>query len=196
MEAQFENGFAGVGGGDWLFALRQPAAVNGTLAPKRLPREELSWWRRLLQPDRRRLQCAALEGKMWCGDRERPFLTRLDLAERVTAVTEKLLLAPASARRAGRLVRVIPFSFRDAICATVLEGGWAVTATQGRTARVFVPDGETLGVNPAGVVAWTGRPPTGFCPRLRMRDLFLPRKPKCLLLNFHGPCVVWFEGVG
>ena len=71
-----------------------------------------------------------------------------------------------------------------------------MTATRGRTARAFVPDGETLGVNPAGVVAWTGRPPTGFCPRIRMRDIFLPRRPKCLLLNFHGPCVVWFEGIG
>ncbi len=194
MEAQFENGFACVEGGDWLFALRQPVAINGTLVSKRLPREEVSWWRRLFQPDRRRLRCAALAGRMWCGDRAHPFLTRIDLAERVAAVTEKLLLAPPFARRAGKLLRVVPFSMRGALCTTVLEGGWAVMATQGRTARTVVADGETLGVSPEAVVAWTGRPPTGFCPRLRARDLVLPRAPKCLRLNFHGPCVVWFEG--
>lgn len=194
MEAQFENGFACVEGGNWLFGPHQPAAVLGALAPKRLPREEMSWWRRLFQPDRRRLQCGTLDGKMWCGDQAHPFLTRIDLAERVTAVTEKLLLAPVSARRAGNLLRVLPFSLRGALCTTVLEGGWAVTATQGRTARVVVADGETLGVRPESAVAWTGHPPTGFCPRLRARDLVLPRAPKCLRLNFHGPCVVWFEG--
>lgn len=194
MEAQFENGFACVEGGEWLFGRSQPSAVVGTLAPKRLPREETSWWRRLFQPDRRRLQCAALAGRMWCGDRARPFLTRLDLAERVTAVTEKLLLAPPSARRAGKLLRVVPFSLRNALCTTALEGGWAVMATQGRTARAVVAEGETLGVKPEAAVAWTGRAPTGYCPRLRLRDLVLPRMPKCLRLNFHGPCVVWFEG--
>ena len=196
MEAQIENGFARVEGGEWLFGIRQPAAVAGTLAAKRLPRAEGSWWRRLFHPDRRRLQCAALSGPMWCGDRMRPFLTRIDLAERVTAVTEKLLLAPVPARRAGALLRVVPFSLRGAICTTLLEGGWAVMATQGRTARVAVADGETLGVKPEAVVAWTGHPPTGYCARLGLRDLVLPRAPKCLRLNFHGPCVVWFEGGG
>ena len=181
-------------GGDWMFGELQPSAVSGTLTPKRLPREDVSWWRRLFQPDRRRLRCASLSGRMWCGDRAHPFLTRIDLAERVTAVTAKLLLAPASARRAGGLLRVVPFSVRSAICTTALEGGWAVMATQGRTTRVVVADGETLGVKPESAVAWTGRAPTGFCPRLRARDVFLPRAPRCLRLNFHGPCVVWFEG--
>ncbi len=194
MEAEFENGFARVEGGDWMFGELQPSAVSGTLTPKRLPREDVSWWRRLFQPDRRRLRCASLSGRMWCGDRAHPFLTRIDLAERVTAVTAKLLLAPASARRAGGLLRVVPFSVRGAICTTALEGGWAVMATQGRTTRVVVADGETLGVKPESAVAWTGRAPTGFCPRLRARDILLPRAPKCLRLNFHGPCVVWFEG--
>ena len=194
MEAEFENGFARVEGGEGLFNMRQPAAVSGTLAPKRLPRGEGSWWRRLFHPDRRRLQCATLAGRMWCGDRAHPFLTRIDLAERVTVVTEKLLLAPPSARRASSLLRTVPFSFRGAVCTTALEGGWAVTATQGRTSRVVVEEGGTLGVKPEATVAWTGRPPTGYCPRLRFRDLVLPRAPKCLRLNFHGPCVVWFEG--
>lgn len=196
MEAQIENGFACVEGGEWLFGARQPAAVAGTLAPKRLPRGEGSWWRRLFHPDRRRLQCADLDGRMWCGDRTRPFLTRIDLAARVAVATEKLLLAPPSSRRLGALLRVVPFSYRNAVCTTVLEGGWAVVSTQGRTQRAVVADGETLGVKPEAVVAWTGRPPTGHCPRIRLRDLFLPRPPKCLRLNFHGPCVVWFEGSG
>ena len=194
MEAQFENGFARVDGGEWLYGMSQPAAVAGTLVAKRLPRAEGSWWRRLFHPDRRRLQCATLAGRMWCGSRARPFLTRIDLAERVTVVTEKLLLAPPSARRASSLLRVVPFSLRNAVCTTALEGGWAVAATQGRTMRVAVAEGETLGVKPEAAVAWTGRAPTGFCPRLRFRDLVLPRAPKCLRLNFHGPCVVWFEG--
>lgn len=194
MEAEFENGFARVEGGEWLYGVRRPAAVLGTLSAKRLPRAEGSWWRRLFRPDRRRLQCATLAGRMWCGERERPFLTRIDLAERVTVVTEKLLLAPASSRRASSLLRVVPFSLRDAICTTVMEGGWVVAATKGRTMRVAVAEGETLGVVPEAVVAWTGHAPTGYCPRLRLRDLVLPRAPKCVNLNFHGPCVVWFEG--
>ena len=194
MEAEFENGFARVEGGGWLYGMNQPAAVAGTLVTKRLPRAEGAWWRRLFHPDRRRLQCASLAGRMWCGDRTHPFLTRIDLAARVTVVTEKLLLAPDSARRASSLLRVVPFSHRHAICTTNHEGGWVVAATQGRTARVAVADGETLGVKPEAVVAWTGKPPTGYCSRLRTRDLFLPRAPKCLRLNFHGPCVVWFEG--
>ena len=194
MEAEFENGFARVEGGEWLYGVRRPVAVLGTLSAKHLPRAEGSWWRRMFHPDRRRLQCATLAGRMWCGERERPFLTRIDLAERVTVVTEKLLLAPASSRRASSLLRVVPFSLRDAICTTVMEGRWVVAATKGRTMRVAVAEGETLGVVPEAVVAWTGYAPTGYCPRLRLRDLVLPRVPKGLSLNFHGPCVVWFEG--
>ena len=65
MEAEFENGFARVEGGEWLYGMNQPAAVLGTLAAKRLPCGEGAWWRRLFHPDRRRLQCAALAGRMW-----------------------------------------------------------------------------------------------------------------------------------
>ena len=194
MEAQIESGFARVEDGEWLFAAKQPSAVFGTLAERRPPAGEGSWWRRMFQPDRRRLMFATLSGRAWFGDRERPFLARLDLAERVTVATEKLLVAPLASRRTGALLRIVPFSTRGAICTTALETGWAVTATAGRVARAVVAEGETLGVKPEAVVAWTGKPPTGFCPRLRVRDLFLPRAPKCMRLNFHGPCVVWFEG--
>lgn len=123
----------------------------------------------------------------------RPFLTRIDLGEPVHAVVSKLLVAPMSAKKRRRLIRLIPFSFRDAIAAYEMEIGWAVMATSSRVRRVVVPDGETLSVAPAAAVAWTGRRPTGFCPRVRLRDLLLPRKPR-LRLSFHGPCIVWLEG--
>ena len=195
MEAEFENGFAVVGDGEWLVGAGQPAAILGRLTARPAPKVEgVPWWRRLFAPDRFRLSCQRLEGRMWCAAAERPFLTRLDLGERVCVVTEKLLVAPASARKGSRLVKAIPFSFRDAVCATELEIGWAVCATRSRVAKIVVKEGETLGVKPRVVVAWTGNPPTGYCPKLRTRDLFLPRAPKCLLLNFHGPAIVWVEG--
>ena len=67
-------------------------------------------------------------------------------------------------------------------------------ATAGRTARMQVADGETLSVRPEAAVAWTGKRPTGFCPRLSIWDVVLPRGPRDLLLTFYGPCLVWIEG--
>ena len=67
-------------------------------------------------------------------------------------------------------------------------------ATASRTARLQVADGDTLSVRPEAVVAWTGNRPTGFCPKLGLWDILLPRGPKNLLLHFHGPSVVWVEG--
>ena len=67
-------------------------------------------------------------------------------------------------------------------------------ATASRTARVQVGEGDTLSVRPDAAVAWTGNHPTGFCPKLGLFDILLPRGPKDLLLHFHGPCVVWIEG--
>ncbi len=69
-------------------------------------------------------------------------------------------------------------------------------ATASRTARLSVDDGDTLSVRPEAVVAWTGQRPTGFCPKLGIWDILLPRGPKDLLFNFHGPCIVWIEGSG
>lgn len=69
-------------------------------------------------------------------------------------------------------------------------------ATASRTTRVAVPEGETLSVRPESAVAWTGQRPSGFCPKLGLLDLLLPRGPKNLLLRFHGPCLVWLEGAG
>ena len=67
-------------------------------------------------------------------------------------------------------------------------------ATEGRTKRLVLEDGQTLSVKPDAVVAWTGNKPTGFCPKLGVMDLILPRMPRELLLNFYGPGIVWVEG--
>ena len=109
-------------------------------------------------------------------------------------------------------MRVIPFSIKGAFCVTRFAGPaedapesresgtpesrWVVMATVSRTARVPVADGATLSVRPESVVAWTGPRPSGFCPKLGLGDLLLPRGPKNLLLRFHGPCLVWVEGSG
>ena len=55
-------------------------------------------------------------------------------------------------------------------------------------------DGQTLSVRPEAVVAWTGKMPTGFCPKLSIWDVILPRGPRDLLFTFYGPGVVWAEG--
>lgn len=152
--------------------------------------------RRFLSPDRSRLRVVAVpeNGRLWCADRTRPFLARLDVGEPLSIVSEKLLLAPASARAHGRLLRVIPFSLRAALCITELVSGYAIAATASRVRRIAVPDGATLAVRPEALVAWCGPSPTGSCGRLRTRDLFLPRLPRSLALDFHGPCLVWLEG--
>ena len=85
-------------------------------------------------------------------------------------------------------------SASGSLCVTELKSGWVVLATRSRTARVVVEDGGTLSVRPDAVVAWTGPSPTGFCPKLRLMDIILPRGPRDLLFHFHGPSVVWVEG--
>ncbi len=69
-------------------------------------------------------------------------------------------------------------------------------ATVSRTARIAVAEGETVSARPEAVVAWTGRNPTGFCPRISVWDVLLPRGARDLLLTFYGPGVVWVEGGG
>ena len=67
-------------------------------------------------------------------------------------------------------------------------------ATTSRTERIQVADGDMLSVRPDAVVAWTGNRPTGFCPKLSVWDVLLPRGPRNMLFHFHGPSVVWIEG--
>ena len=132
--------------------------------------------------------------RAWCSASACPFLTRIDCGAPVTAVSDKVLVAPAEARSGARLLRVVPMSLARSLRVTEFSSEWVVMATRSRTARVALADGESLGVRPDAAVAWTGARPTGFCPRLRLLDVLLPRGPRDLLLHFHGPAIVWIEG--
>ena len=223
--AEIAGGFAVVGAGAWLFGPAQPAASRGTLRRRGL--------KGFVCPDRAALSLCEIaapgshvqksepsNGKppaerqaaaaAWCSAANRPFLTRIDCGVPVSAVSDKVLVAPAAARSGARLVRVVPMSFARSIRVTEFappsdlppegspeprtDSSWVVMATRSRTTRVALADGESLGVRPEAAVAWTGARPTGFCPRLRLLDVLLPRGPRDLLLHFHGPSIVWFEG--
>ena len=198
MVVKIENGFAEVGAGAWLMGHAQPAAFFG----KAVRRRRRGWFLR----DRRSLDLVETTDAAKCADASCPFLTHIPCAAPIFAISAKVLVAPADARVKAHLVKVIPMSVRSALCATEFgawgtgngeqETGstWVVMATASRTSRVQVKDGETLSVRPDAVVAWTGRLPTGFCPKLGIWDILLPRGPRDLILNFHGPCLVWIEG--
>lgn len=132
--------------------------------------------------------------KAWLSAADRPFLTRIDCGAPVSAVSDKVLVAPAAARSGARLVKVVPMSLARSLRTTEFSSEWVVMATRSRTTRIALADGESLGVRPEAAVAWTGARPTGFCPRLRLLDVLLPRGPRDLLLHFHGPAIVWVEG--
>jgi len=181
-----ENGFAEVGAGAWLMGRGQPAAFFG----KAVRRPRRGWCVR----DRSRLDLVETSASARCADRSRPFLTHIPCAASVSAVSSKVLVAPASSRKGAQLVKVVPMSLQRAVCVTEFSSEWVVMSTEGRTSRVQVSEGDTLFVRPEAVVAWTGPRPSGFCPRLGILDMLLPRGPRDLLLSFHGPCVVWMEG--
>lgn len=183
-----ENGFATVGEGTWLVGRGQPAVALGSVSVRGL--------RGFLVPDRNALREVRTERKLWLSSAVRPFLTHLTCTGRLTAVSAKVLAMPAAARARGRTVRVIPMSFRRAVTVTELKSDWAVMATRSRVMRIVLAEGETATVRAEAAVGWTGRDPTGFCPRLRLRDLLLPRRAGSvpLALTFYGPQVVWAEG--
>lgn len=187
-EATIESGFAHVTGGTWLLGVSQPAAYRGALRDRRM-----GGW---IVPDRGRLRSVELSGTASCSDAKRPFLARIDCADTLSVVSERILVAPASSRTGSQLVRVVPMSFRHALAVTEFRNpGWAVTATASRVNRFVLEEGEVLSVRLESVVAWTTRRPTGHCPRLAMRDILIPRRrAKSLWLNFYGPGVVWAEG--
>ena len=247
-----ESGFAEVGAGQWLMGRGQPAAFFG----KAVRRRRKGWVVR----DRSRLDLVETTGVSRLASAPRPFLTHIPCAATISAVSDKVLVAPASARLGDQTVKAVPMSAMRALVVTVFglppEGGdnegslaapppevsaamlsevaavlppeasppsagatstapagatsaaaaaptsspqggpsaWVVMATASRTARLSVEDGDTLSVRPEAVVAWTGQRPTGFCPKLGIWDILLPRGPKDLLYSFHGPCLVWIEG--
>lgn len=183
---KIEGGFAEVGAGLWLAGCGQPAAFFGTAVRRR----RKGWCVR----DRSRLDLVETTAAAKCADSARPFLTHIACAAPLFAVSEKVLVAPAVARKDAQLVKVVPMSAKSALCVTEFGSDWAVMATASRTARIALADGETVSARPESVVAWTGRRPTGFCPKLSLWDLLLPRGPKDIFLTFYGPGVVWVEG--
>ena len=182
-----EGGFAEVDAGAWLMGRAQPAAFLGGAVRRR----RKGW----LLRDRALLCLVETSGEAKCADSGRPFLTHIPCAAPVSAVSSKVLVAPAVAWKGAFALKPIPMSLRASLCVSEFGAEWIVTATAGRTLRIVVKDGDTLTVRPEALVAWTGNRPTGFCPKLGLWDILLPRGPKNLLLHFHGPSVVWVEGV-
>lgn len=187
-EAVLENGAAKVGAGTWLMGRAQPAACLGLARTARQ--------KGFIVPDRAAVNVVETTADAWCADAAKPFLVRLPALpdEPLNVVSAKLLVAPAEARSGARNLKLVPFSLRRQAVTTQFLKGWAVLATRSRVTRVALEDGATLTVRPEALVAWVGKPPTGFCPRLTVLDLLLPRGPRNLAFTFHGPAVVWFEG--
>ena len=205
---KIEGGFAEVGAGAWLMGRGQPTAFFGSAVRRRR--------RGFFLRDRSALDLVETTAAAKCADARRPFLTHIPCAAPISAASAKVLVAPAAARTGAEVVKVVPMSMKGSLCVTVfgsLDVGkfgsledvtskplnfetshFVIMATASRTARLQVADGDTLSVRPEAVVAWTGNRPTGFCPKLGLWDILLPRGPKNLLLHFHGPSVVWVEG--
>ena len=183
---KIEGGFAEVGAGAWLMGRGQPAAFFGSAVRRRR--------KGFFLRDRSALDLVETTGAAKCADARRPFLTHIPCAAPISAASAKVLVAPAAARTGAEVVKMIPMSLKGSLCVTVFGEEWVVLATASRTARLQVADGDTLSVRPESIVAWTGNRPTGFCPKLGLWDILLPRGPRNLLLHFHGPSVVWVEG--
>lgn len=172
----------------------QPAAFFGAAVRRR----RKGWCVR----DRSKLELVETSAAARCADSSRPFLTHIPCAAPVFAVSDKVLVAPAAARRDAQFVKVVPMSIRSSICVTEFGAGegdddppaWVVMATAGRACRMPIEDGETLSARPDAVVAWTTKRPTGFCPKISIWDILLPRGSRDLLLTFYGPGIVWVEG--
>ncbi len=187
-EALIENGAAKVPPGTWLCGRLQPAASLGKAVLRSL--------KGFVVPDRAWVRTATIEGTAWFASADAPFLTRIPALpdESLFVASSKVLVAPFASRVGARSLKLVPMSFRRATPVTAFRFGWVVTATRGRVTRVALEEGETLTVRPESLVAWIGKDPTGFCPKLSVLDIVLPRGPKSLAYSFHGPCVVWFEG--
>ena len=188
IEPLIENGMAKLPAGEWLVGATQPAATKGRFTRR--------GQRGFIVPDRAAARVLKVEGDAWFASAERPFLTRLTaLPDQVLSVASaKLLVAPLAIRKGARSLKPVPLSFNHALPVTEFLHGWVVIASAGRVTKVEVADGETLTVRPEALVAWIGKTPSGFCPKLSVVDMILPRGPKELAFNFHGPATVWLEG--
>jgi hypothetical protein len=185
-EPKIENGFAAVEAGSWLTGRGQPSAALGKFSIASL--------KGFIVPDRRALSVMKNSGEAFLSSRERPFLSHLVSVESLSAVSSKILVAPLSARRDGGLLKLVPFSFREAMAVTRFSLGWVVTATKSRLRRIVLKEGEVLCARRESAVAWTGRDPVGVAGRVRLRDLLMPKRKVSLALDFYGPQIVWVEG--
>ena len=186
-EPIIENGMATAKAGLYLASRGQPTAYLGTAAFRGL--------RGVFVPDRAAYQVIETNGTAHFADGGRPFVTHLTCAAPITVVAAKVLLAPVGARTGAELVRLIPLSLRGAVRTTTFSHEWVAIATASRTARVTLAEDGIFTVRADAAVAWTTKRPVGFVPRLRLRDILLPRKrQENLMMHFYGPGTVWFEG--
>lgn len=187
-DVTIQSGFAEVAAGEWLVGRAQPTAAYGVFRVKGLSG--------FLVPDRTFVRVVTSRERLLCSAADAPFLTRLDALpdEKLALVSSKLLIAPQVSRTGARRVKLVPFSQRFAVVVTEFTMGWVVAATRSRTHRVALAEGEVLTVRRESAVAWTGLDPVGFCPKLGLWDILLPRGPRNLSLTFRGPTVVWIEG--
>ena len=185
-EPKIENGFAVVEAGSWLVGQGQPSATFGKTSINSL--------KGFIVPDRRELFVMQNEGESYLSSSDRPFLTHIPSVENLTVISSKVLVAPFEARIEAKLLKIIPFSFREAIAVTRLAVGWAVTATKSRLKRIVLKEGDILCVKRESAVAWTGKDPVGDDGRVKLRDMFIPKRKVSLQLDFYGPQIVWVEG--
>ena len=185
-EPKIENGFAVVEAGSWLVGQGQPSATFGKTSINSL--------KGFIVPDRRELFVMQNEGESYLSSSDRPFLTHIPSVENLTVISSKVLVAPFEARIEAKLLKIIPFSFREAIAVTRLAVGWAVTATKSRLKRIVLKEGDILCVKRESAVAWTGKDPVGVAGRVKLRDMFIPKRKVSLQLDFYGPQIVWVEG--
>jgi hypothetical protein len=185
-EPRIENGFAAVEAGSWLVGRGQPAAALGKFSVGQL--------KGFIVPDRRELFVLQNGGEAFLAAGERPFLSHLVSVEKLNVVSSKILVAPLEARKEAKLLKLVPFSFRETMAVTRFASGWVVSATKSRLKRIVLGDGEVLCARREAAVAWTGKDPVGTAGRIRLRDMLLPKKQVALALDFYGPQVVWVEG--
>lgn len=185
-EPRIENGFATVGAGVWLTGRDQPAAVRGVFSTAGL--------KGFIVPDRRELAVLDTGEEAYLASAERPFLTHIPSTGSLTCVSSKVLVAPLASRSGARLLKAVPFAFKDALAVTRFSSQWVVTATASRLRRIVLAEGEVVCVKRTAAVAWTGNDPVGVAGRVRLKDLFIPRRNVSLAWDFYGPQTIWVEG--
>ena len=129
-----ESGFAEVGAGAWLMGRAQPAAFFG----KAVRRRRKGWVVR----DRSRLDLVETTGAARLANASRPFLTHIPCAATISAVSDKVLIAPASARLGDQTVKAVPMSAMRALVVTLF--GLPPEEVESQKSKVEGPDDATM----------------------------------------------------